>query len=351
MRRVHAGAWSLAVFAILVGGMILPADEPKDDAKKTGEVRQFPYGNYIYQVAFSPDGKLVVTDDQVWDAATGKKIRTLPLPPLDRRPFLPFRLAFSPDSRKVAIHRFDDLVLVEVATGKQVWNVKLGPRKHRSAVPGLAFTPDGKHLVTSRPDEGLVRVWTVATGREVRSFAYDPVGGGLSGAILASFGISADSKRVVVHSHETILVDRGGQQLLDLATGKILARYRLSSGADRVDYSAPLPDGRHLIYAKKNGLRLIDLETGKETRRFETVGELAFTVVCSPDGKRVAACIRPRKDVRQDWIECWDVATGKSLRVIKAFKGTLGDLVFSPDGKFILSAHDDKTARLWRVEE
>ena len=63
--RVTARRWFLAAFAILFGGMLLPAGEPKEDAKETREVRQFPYGSYIYQATFSPDGKLVVTDDQV----------------------------------------------------------------------------------------------------------------------------------------------------------------------------------------------------------------------------------------------------------------------------------------------
>src|SRR5262245_63819043 len=98
MQGVSVGPWLLAVVAILLGGTLLPAGEPKDE-KGTGEVRRFPHGSDICQVAYSPDGKLVVTDDQVWDAATGKKLRTLPLPPLKQRP--PFQLAFSPDSRQV----------------------------------------------------------------------------------------------------------------------------------------------------------------------------------------------------------------------------------------------------------
>jgi WD40 repeat protein len=348
MRSVKAGPWSLAAVAILLGGMPLRAGEPKEE-KETGEVRQFPYGSYIYHVAFSPDGKLVVTDDQVWDAATGKKIRALPLLPLKDRPYTPFQLAFSPDSRQVAIHRYNDLVLVEVATGKEAWTVELPPRKpYHVHVPSIAFTPDGKQLVTARNDEGIIRVWVVATGKEVRSFPY-ATPGGLSGAPLNSLGISADGKRLVIHYQEA--GHKGGPVLLDLETGKELARHRVSSEEAWVHFSAPTPDGRHLIYAKKNGLHMIDVKTGEEVRRFEGVGVYAFHVACSPDGKRVAASVRPRKDVEEDWVQCWDVSSGKTVRVFKGHKGTVGGLVFSPDGKFILSADGDRTARLWRVDE
>src|SRR5262249_17766617 len=157
--------------------------------------------------------------------------------------------------------------------------------------PRLAFTPDGKHLVSARPDVGLVQVFAVATGKEVRRFAYESVDdGGLRGALIGSLGISADGKQVVVHSQES--KDGGGLVLLDVETGKELARHRVSSEGAWVHFSAVSPDGRHVFYAKKNGLHMIDLKTGKEVRRFEGVGVYAFHVACSPDGKYVAASVR-----------------------------------------------------------
>jgi WD40 repeat protein len=139
--------------------------------------------------------------------------------------------------------------------------------------------------------------------------------------------------------------------LLDLKSGKELARRCVGSEKAWVDFSAPSPDGRHVFYAKKNGLHMIDLKTGKETRRFKGVGEHAFMVACSPDKKYVAAIVRAKKDAEEDWIQCWEVSTGKTVRVIKGHKKRLGPLAFSPDGKSILAGCDDKTARLWRVGE
>src|SRR5262245_43494598 len=103
-------------------------DGPKSDDSATGEVRRFEHTGRIDRVVFSPDGKLIATDAQVWEVATGKKISVLPLPAVDKnRPWRPW-LAFSPDSQRVAVHRYDDIVLAEAATGKPVWRVKLEGR-------------------------------------------------------------------------------------------------------------------------------------------------------------------------------------------------------------------------------
>lgn len=341
-----AGPLSLIAAAVLVAVAPLRAGGPPHKEKETGEVRQLKHGSYIYEVAFSPDGKLVATDDQVWEVATGKRVATLPLPPLADRPFRRFFLAFSPDSRHIAVHRYYDIVLAEAATGKQVWKVGLRERGDtRECVPRLAFTPDGKQLLSARNDEALVRVWAAATGKEIRSFPFDTDIGGQNGADIRSFGVSADGKRVVVHSSRAGHL--GGPVVLEYRTGKELHRYRVSSEEAWVHFSAPSPSGSHLAYSRNNAVHLLDLETGKEVRKLKSVGQYAFFVAYSPDGKYVAATVRAAGR-EEDWIECWEVATGKSTRVIKGHT-RLGSLTFSPDGKHILSSCEDNTARLWRL--
>jgi HEAT repeat protein len=320
-------------------------DLPKDD----DEVRRFQHTGHIYQIGFSPDGKMIFTDDQLWDVATGKKVATLPLPPLEHRKFRRFRLAFSPDSRHVAVHRYYDIVLIEATTGKEVWTVKLPERGNAyEAKPGLAFTPDGKQLLSARNDEALVRVLAVATGKEVRSFPFDTNDGGLMGVAIISFGGSADGKRVVVHCSKGGHL--GGPVVLELETGKELFRYRVSSEEDWIHFSAPSPDGSHLAYPRRNAVHLLDLATGKEVRKFEGVERHAGLVAFSPNGKYIAAGVQAagRDD---NWVECWEVTTGKSFRLFKGDPSHITCLAFSPDGTHVLLGGADKTARLWRLKE
>jgi WD40 repeat protein len=46
----------------------------------------------------------------------------------------------------------------------------------------------------------------------------------------------------------------------------------------------------------------------------------------------------------------WDVQTGQELRRFAGHTAGVEDAVFSPDGKYILTGSDDKTARLWDVD-
>lgn len=310
-------------------------------------IREYTHGSHVYQIAISPDGKLIATDDQLWDAATGKKIRTLSLTdPKDR---FPFRIAFSPDSKRIAIHRYNDLVLEEATTGKYIWTIPLPPRKpYHVDTPRLAFTPDGKHILTARNDEGVIRVVSVEKGREVRSFEYDPVVGGLMGCPIGNLTISADGKRVFAHVHESIL--SGGLVLFDLESGKELARRRVGEEKAWVNFAASL-DCRHAFYAKRNAVHMIDLETGKEIRRFEGVGVFAFYVACSPNAKYVAATVRETATSKDDWVQVWNVATGETVNVFKEHKGGVGCPVFSPSSESILSVGADNTARLWHLRD
>jgi WD40 repeat protein len=63
----------------------------------------------------------------------------------------------------------------------------------------------------------------------------------------------------------------------------------------------------------------------------------------SPDGKRI---------VTASWdhtARLWDVATGRQLGEFRGHKSWVESAAFSPDGGRIVTAFDDKTARIWII--
>ncbi len=67
------------------------------------------------------------------------------------------------------------------------------------------------------------------------------------------------------------------------------------------------------------------------------------SVVFSPDGKMIASASDDKT------IKLWSLE-GKELQTLKGHSDGINSVVFSPDGKTIVSASDDKTIKLWSFE-
>ncbi|KAH7905105.1 WD40-repeat-containing domain protein [Hygrophoropsis aurantiaca] len=158
-----------------------------------------------YRVAFSPGGQLIgataYNDVVLLDAATGQRIR---------EPFQVgedvYCLAFSRDgTRLVAGSREGNVRVFDVATGKLV----LGPVKsHTTTVSSALFTPDGKQIITASYDR-LIRVWDASTGQEVG----DPMLGHED--TVRQIALSHDGRRLASVGGATVRVwDRNTQRQL-----------------------------------------------------------------------------------------------------------------------------------------
>ncbi|MGH7869490.1 MAG: WD40 repeat domain-containing protein, partial [Candidatus Dormibacteraceae bacterium] len=129
------------------------------DVKTKSIVRQFTgHGTNVREVKFSLDGRTLASRGAdrrilVWDLRTGRKSGELVV----KDPFLNF--ALSPDGKMVAtgsVEGVGDFMLWDVGTSNRV-AVLTG---HEDAVSDLAFSPDGKVLVSASHD-GSLFLWDV----------------------------------------------------------------------------------------------------------------------------------------------------------------------------------------------
>ncbi|MEO1617551.1 MAG: WD40 repeat domain-containing protein, partial [Planctomycetota bacterium] len=140
----------------------------------------------LASVRFSADGRYLVTasDDQsvkVWDAKNYELLQTLEG---HHQPV--WRAVFSPtDSRLIASSSADGSVLL---WDWQKASIKTTFDGHASQVAGLAFTPDGKCLL-SASDDGTVIVWDIELGMDLFVFEEQPS----SAIIHASFSKDGQS--------------------------------------------------------------------------------------------------------------------------------------------------------------
>jgi WD40 repeat protein len=118
------------------------------------------------------------------------------------------------------------------------------------------------------------------------------------------------------------------------------------------------PDGRSALSGGADTvLRLWDLDSAKEVRRFEGHSTVIWSVAISPDGRRAlsAGGCRSRGDgfyvpagVDQE-VRLWDVQTGKEIHGLEGHTSSVMGVLFLPSGRRAVSGGSDKTVRLWSV--
>lgn len=193
---------------------------------------------FVEPAVYSPDGKWLAfrsgnTDVVVWDVVTKKKVSQF-----GEEHGLVRGLAFTPDGKTLAVaSERNGIALWDPATGKKRLGIKTpdGPQC-------VAWTPDGKRLVSDGGDRGAIGVWDASTGKLGYSFGGYPDYG-------THVMLSPDGRLVASTGPGHAVV------LRELATGQV--RRRMKGHQEQIAGLAFGPNSRTLVSASRDTTALV----------------------------------------------------------------------------------------------
>ncbi len=290
-------------------------------------------------VIFSPDGSKIISSSAntstgsdsigaggeliLWDVQSGKQIWNITDGTTTSNFYNP---VFSPDGNFVLTNDFSMNELVErsAQTGREIQ--RFGGKDIYPFIGKSLFSPDGS-LILSRLDNDKLILWDTKTGKEIQRFA-DPD--------------YAYNEAIFTPDGTGILVsgNRGLLKLLDVDTGELQKDFYRSESAAYLGDMVFLEGGKRFLTTTASGdMSLWDVSLGDELKHIRaTANILAF----SPDRDHFLA--------DDGDLVLWDIEDGRVIRDFVGQSRRIQSIAFSPNGKFIASVSDNQELILWDAD-
>jgi WD40 repeat protein len=243
-----------------------------------------------------------------------------------------YDLAWSPDSKLIALAAFKEVRLIDPATKQEVASLKGAP----DAVRALAFSKDGSLLAAAGglpARRGEVQIW------DVRGHTLQHTIKGHSDCIYA-VAFSPDGKTIATSSYDKLI------KLWDVSTEKEIRT--LKDHIDAVYALAFTPDGKRIVSgAADRTVKIWNVETGERLYTFSEPQDGINAIAIDPTGKYVAAAGLDKT------IRIWSLGekSGKLENSLIAHEDAILRLAWSPDGLRLASSSADKSVAVYSVPD
>jgi len=201
------------------------------------------------------------------------------------------------------------------------------PGREGDRVSAVCFTPDGKALATGGED-GIVRLWDVASSRELRRFGEHP-------KKVDSVAFAPDGKTLVSTSHD------GTFASWDVGSGRELRSFQGPAAALALNFA---PDGKSFLAVLiDDTLRTFDLASGNELSNLPSPFHGLSAIAFAPDGKTVGT------GSWESMIRICEFPGGKEIKQLQGHKRGVQAMAFATDGRTLASGSPDETIRIWEL--
>lgn len=234
-----------------------------------------------------------------------------------------FSASFSPDGARMLTASWDGSAAIWTKTGATLQKLA-EMRGHRGKLSSAAFNRDATKVVTAGWD-GFAKVWDT------------------NGALLATLDGHRGRLNAAVFSPDDSLIltaSDDGTAKLWKPDGSLVQT--LEDHQDLVKAAAFSPDGARIATGSFDGtVKLWSTATGQLERTILAHKEGINCVAFTPDGKQLVSAGLDRA------AKVWDTASGANVATLAAHRGRLNSCAVSQDGRFIATGADDGTALLW----